>query len=187
MSIDGAADAVRPDLSADYFTLFEQPRAFAIDEGALASHYRALQGATHPDRFASAGAAERRWSVQASSFVNDAYRTLRHPLRRAVYLLSLAGISTDEETDTAMDPMFLMQQMELREALESVPVAGDPSAALEAIERDLAGARAATAERFGALSDAGDWSGARDVVRRWQFLDKLGREADELGARLDDD
>jgi len=182
-----AADAARPDLSADYFTLFDQPRAFAIDEGALASRYRALQGATHPDRHAASGAGERRWAVQASSFVNDAFETLRRPLKRATYLLSLAGISIDEETDTAMDPMFLMQQMEWRESLESASGASDPHAALDRIERELAAASRATADEFGQVSRAGDWSGARDVVRRWQFLDKLGREVDELGARLDDD
>jgi len=187
VDVDGAADAARPDLSVDYFTLFDQPRRFSIDEGVLAQRYRRLQGLTHPDRFASATAVERRWSVQASSFVNDGFETLRRPLKRALYLLSLAGVSVDEETDTVMDPMFLMQQMELREALEGVVGAADPFAALATIERDLATARSGVAGEFDAASARGDWPAARDAVRRWQFLDKLGREADDLGARLDDD
>ena len=187
VDVDGAADAARPDLSADYFTLFDQPRRFSIDEDVLAERYRRLQGLTHPDRFASASTVERRWSVQASSFVNDGFETLRRPLKRALYLLSLAGVSVDEETDTAMDAMFLMQQMERREALEGVAGAADPLAALTAIERDLESARAEVAGEFDAASARADWPAARDAVRRWQFLDKLGREADDLGARLDDD
>ena len=183
----GPSGAARPDLSADYFVLFDQPRAFAIDEGALAARFRKLQGLTHPDRFAAASPVERRWSVQASSFVNDGFETLRRPLKRATYLLTLAGISVDEETDTAMDPGFLMQQMELRESLESVASSSDPQAALQRIESELAGARAAEADGFEAASRQSDWVAARHAVRRWQFLDKLGQEADDLGARLDDD
>ncbi len=175
------------DLSADYFALFAIEPGFEVDLVHVSRQYRHLQGLLHPDRHTTASAAQRRWSMQASSFVNDAHDTLRKPLRRAVYLLSLAGISTDEETDTQMDPMFLMEQMELREAIESAPSANDPHAVLLDVRGQLSRAMSAEQVSFAEASAAHDWSAARDTVRRWQFLDKLGREISDLEAHLDGD
>ena len=72
----------------------------------------------HPDRFAQAGDAERRASMQMTTRVNEAYRTLKSPVRRAQYLLELNGVDVGFETNTAMPREFLMEQMELRERLE---------------------------------------------------------------------
>lgn len=181
-----SAAASSVNLAADYFELFSLERSFDVDLEAVARRYRSLQVALHPDRFVGGSDAERRWSMQASSFINDAQDTLRKPLKRAIYMLSLAGISTDEETDTRMDPMFLMQQMELREALESAPDTADPHASLRAVQVGLKEAIAEESAAFETASDAADWGQARDIVRRWQFLDKLGREASDLEAQLDD-
>ena len=82
----------------------------------------------HPDRFASAGDAERRASMQWTTRVNEAYRTLRSPVQRARYLLELEGVDVAFETNTAMPPDFLMRQMELREALEAAGDARDADA-----------------------------------------------------------
>jgi len=184
---DNPRSTVALDLAADYFNLFALERSYDVDMAAVATRFRTLQSELHPDRHVAGSAAERRWSMQASSYVNDAHDTLRRPLKRAVYLLSLAGISTDEETDTRMDPMFLMEQMELREAIESAPVAADPYASLRAVSKQLIAATATEEDSFRQASDAGQWDKARDVVRRWQFLDKLAREVSALEARLDDE
>ena len=181
----GGAAPPRPELTANHFELFGIPARFDVDESALAPRYRELQSATHPDRFANASAAERRWSQQASGRVNEAWRTLTRPLARATYLLALHGVDTDAETDTRMDPAFLMEQMELREALEAIPGAADPDVAADAVSMRLARMRRDEAERFAAAADAGDWGAARDVVRRWQFVDKLGAELGEIEARLE--
>jgi len=173
------------DLSSNYFELFELPAVFSIDPRHLTTRYRALQQAFHPDRFAAATDAERRWSVQAASFVNDGYQTLGKPLRRAAYLLSLNGISVDEETDTAMDPVFLMEQMELREALEVVPAANDPMDALDTIRLQLRTAMREQAVQFELAANDKHWQDARTVVRQWQFLDKLESELRAIEARLD--
>lgn len=174
------------DLSADHFALFGLERAFELDGAALTRRYRELQQALHPDRFATSPQAERRWSVQAASRVNDAYTTLRSPLSRAVYLLSLQGVDIDEETDTRMDPMFLMEQMELRESLESVATTADPHAALASIRENMADTERAIAARFAAGLGDGDTVSARTEARQWQFLDKLRREADQTEASLDE-
>lgn len=175
------------DLAANHFELFGEPVGFSIDVERLAERFRRLQSITHPDRFAAAGDAERRWSLQASARVNDAWTTLRRPLARAIYLLSLQGVATDEETDTHMDPAFLMEQMELREALGDARGAADPGAALDAVTRRLDGMGRGCADRFVDRSEAADWAGARDVVREWQFVDKLERETAALAAALDDE
>lgn len=174
------------DFTNNYFELFELPIAFDVPEEQLATRFRSLQHYLHPDKFASAADAERRWSMQAASFVNEAYQTLSRPLKRASYMLSLNGISLDEETDTQMSPMFLMEQMELREALDEVPGASDPYAALDKISTQLKGARNSSAEDFKKAASQENWTEARTVVRQWQFLEKLSSEVKTQEARLDD-
>ena len=176
---------MRVDLSADHFALFGLERGFAVDGAALTARYRELQQALHPDRFAAAPEAERRWSVQAAGRVNDAYTTLKAPLARAVYLLSLAGVELDEETDTRMAPEFLMEQMELREALEAVPGASDPHAALDALRDRLRTLERAAMAGFERTLAAGDTAEARREARQWQFVDKLRREVGAVEASLD--
>jgi len=174
------------DFSSNHFELFDLSVGFSIDEAKLTERFQALQRELHPDRFAAATAAEKRFSMQAASLVNEAYQNLQKPLSRAGYLLSLNGISVDEETDTQMDPMFLMQQMELREAIQDAPDAADPFAALSAVRRDLKAGIESCQTQFDAAARASDWDKARAQVREWQFFDKLQREVKALEARLDD-
>jgi len=173
------------DLTADHFTLFGLERGFALEPADLTARYRELQQLLHPDRFAAASEAERRWSVQAAGRVNDAYTTLKAPLRRAVYLLSLSGVDIDEESDTRMDPEFLMEQMELREGLEAAGEADDPRAALAPLNERLRTMAETAQGRFGEALAAKDLDAARTEARQWQFVDKLRREAASLEARLD--
>jgi len=88
------------DLSSNYFDLFGLAIRFEIDEPQLAKQFRHLQQQLHPDRFVARPDAERRWSMQAASLVNQAHDTLRNDLSRATYLLEMNGINIDEETDT---------------------------------------------------------------------------------------
>jgi len=174
------------DFSNNYFELFELPVQFAVSQDHLDTRFRSLQRYLHPDKFASASDIERRWSMQAASFVNEAYQCLSTPIKRASYLLSLNGISLDEETDTQMSPMFLMEQMELREAIGDAPDASDPYAALDKISRQLNDGHSSSADEFSKAAELQDWTQARTVVRQWQFLEKLVSEVQSLEARLDD-
>src|SRR5207253_6989345 len=103
----------------NHFELFGLAPAFALEAEALERSYRDIQSKVHPDRFAHAGDAERRASLQWTTRVNEAYRTLKIPVERASHILSLQGVDVAFETNTAMPAQFLMQQMELREALEN--------------------------------------------------------------------
>ncbi len=174
------------DFSNNYFELFELQSVFNIEVSELDQRFQQLQRVLHPDKFASASDAERRWSVQAASRVNEAYQTLKQPLKRANYLLELQGLMLNEETDTQMDPMFLMEQMELREALGDVESSSDPYAALDKVGVQLNSQINDSADAFLASATSEDWPQARTVVRQWQFLEKLRQETKSLEARLDD-
>jgi len=174
------------DFSNNYFELFEVPVGFDLQQDHLDARYRALQSYLHPDKFAASADAERRWSMQAASFVNEAYQTLSKPLKRAAYMLSLNGISIDEETDTQMSPAFLMEQMEHREALAEAPAASDPYDALDKIASELNKGFQSSAVSFKAAAEKEDWTEARTVVRQWQFLEKLFSELKTTEARLDE-
>ncbi|MBM3353167.1 MAG: Fe-S protein assembly co-chaperone HscB [Betaproteobacteria bacterium] len=165
----------------NHFELFGLAPSFALDAGALDRAFRELQAQVHPDRFAQAGDAERRASMQWSTRANEAYRLLRDPVERARYLLELHGVDTGFDTDTAMPGDFLARQIELREALEEAKHKRDV-AALEAMKRGLAASsRALQAELASRIDRAQDYAGATGAVRQLQFLKRLAEEVDAAG------
>src|SRR2546423_15642666 len=99
----------------DHFALFGLAPAYAVEGEALERSYRDIQSRVHPDRFAHAGDAERRASLQWTTRVNEAYRTLKDPVQRGKHILELHGVDVAFETDTQMPTDFLMQQLELPE------------------------------------------------------------------------
>lgn len=173
------------DLTSNFFELFGFESNFNLDDAALVERFNDLQRHLHPDKFAARPDSERRWSMQAASLVNQGYQTLRSELPRASYLLKLNGIDVDDETDTRMDPAFLMEQMELRESLELAEQSQDPPLALADIRKQLKTLVQGQVQVFTTALEKGDWEQARITTRQWQFLDKLLREIKELEERLD--
>lgn len=174
------------DFSKNYFELFGFDVAFDVDVPLLATRWQDLQRQLHPDNFVSASEPERRFSMQAASFVNEANKVLASPLARAGYLLKLNGVDLDTETDTQMAPEFLMDQMELREEIESIPAASDGYAKIDSVRKMLADREAGISNRFSSAYANTDFAEARDYARQWQFIDKLKREVSDLEADLDD-
>lgn len=163
-------------LRKSHFELFGLPERFEIDTAALQSAYRRLQAAVHPDRFASAGGTERRIAMQFATQANEAYRTLADPGRRAAYLCERHGVSLQAETNTAMSPGFLMQQMAWRESLEAARAEGDV-AALNGLAGTLCDHRVRLLAEIGESIDRQtDFLRAADAVRRWMFIDRFGIE-----------
>jgi molecular chaperone HscB len=159
----------------DHFELFGLPVRFEVDGEALERAYREIQSRVHPDRFAHAGDAERRASLQWTTRVNEAHRTLKDPVQRAKHLLELQGVDVAFETNTAMPSDFLMQQMELREALEA---AKDP-ASLDSLREQLRDSRRALEREVAQAIDADkDYPAAANLVRKLQFLQRLDEEID---------
>ncbi len=167
----------------NYFELFGLPEGFDVDIVELAGRYRELQRRFHPDRFAAASESERRQSVQMTAEINAAYQTLRDPVVRGRYLLELRGVAMHADTDTRMDPAFLMQQMELREALAETRAVADRSARLAGLQRqveELMEQKVVALRRHLAAGDGDGNAAARNAVREMQFLQKLTHEIEEL-------
>jgi molecular chaperone HscB len=165
-------------LSENHFQIFGVPAQFELDLSALEGRYRELQREVHPDRFARASPAEQRVSMQLAARVNEAYQTLRSPIKRAQYLLQIKGVDPELETNTAMSPEFLAGQMERREELEAAAAAND-------WERLIALSSALRVDQdvlFGRVErqlEAGDWSEAAVTLRQLKFLEKF---EEEIGA-----
>lgn len=177
------------DFSKNYFDLFGLPVGFQIDKGALADHYRDLQKLVHPDRFANASSAEQRLALQQATQVNEGFETLRDPLKRAQYLLLLLGVEAGGDNATTSDHDFLIQQMELREALAEAPQQADPLAELERLMAEIGGLiREQLAQLAVQFEDASpeQLHAARESVLRMQFLNKLHQEAEVLESRLEE-
>jgi molecular chaperone HscB len=175
-------------LTQNHFELFSLPERYRLDRDELDAHYRELQRRVHPDRFAAAGDRERRLSVQQAAQINEAYDTLKDPLRRGRYLLALRGQSVEDQQATHQDPAFLMQQMELREALGEVRAQDDPLAELDRLAREVRGQyQALEASLAEALDEAGDLQAALTFVLRMQYFTRLQNEVRELEADLEDE
>ncbi len=159
----------------DHFALFQMTPAFAIDAAALDAAYRELQGRVHPDKFASATDTEKRVAMQWATRANEAYQTLKNPLKRAAYLCELNGVDLGIESNTAMAPAFLMQQMAWREALDDARDGRDLSA-LEALEGDLRAERKRQLTDIGALIDGGQYEQAGARVRQLMFVERFGED-----------
>lgn len=176
---------MQSDFNQDHYTLFGLPRRYGLDTAELERLYRELQTRVHPDRHVGLSDAEQRLAMQWSTHANEAYQTLRQPLKRARYLLQLVGMDVQLERNTAMPPEFLLQQMEWREAVEEVRSAGD-SQALEDLHRRI---KQEIAEQYQRLEQhldiAPDYSAAAATVRQMMFQEKLLQEIDEALSALE--
>jgi molecular chaperone HscB len=107
---------------ADYFSFLGLPRKLNVDATALEERFRALSREFHPDYFYNATPAERRASLERSSYLNDAYRTLRQPVARIEYLLKLEGLAPKhpEEASRQVPPALLEEVFALNEELDEI-------------------------------------------------------------------
>ena len=174
------------DFSQDYFALFGLPARYRFDPAELDAAYRKLQTEVHPDRFAAAGDDERRLALQSSSRVNEAYRALRNPLERAHYLLLLRGIDALAETDTALPPEFLEQQLECRESMAEA-VARRDAGALTALQKSVEKAAVELERALAKQLDLPEIPAEAQVsLRKLKFLSKVAADIAAAIAEIDD-
>lgn len=162
----------------NHFELFQLPQRFGLDLTLLGQAYREVQGRVHPDRFVNAGGAEQRVAMQWATRANEAYQTLKDPLRRAAYLCELRGLDVRSDAGGAMPVAFLMQQMEWREALEQAR-AGRDMEALQGIDSQLRRERKDRLDEVAAWLDAGGHAQtvqAAQGVRALMFLEKFAED-----------
>jgi molecular chaperone HscB len=112
----------------DPFDILGIPPTFEIDLPAVEQRYRDLSRVLHPDKHVGSGATERRLALGKAVEVNEAWRLLRDPLRRAEAIFRRRGIEVREGTEPKADPEFLMEMLEQREALSEAKAKGDRKA-----------------------------------------------------------
>ncbi len=165
----------------DPFEILGLPRRFDVDLRTAEKAHRELSRALHPDKYASAGQSERRESLSKAADVNEAWRIVRDPVKRAEALFRLAGVAVGETNEPKPDPELLMDVLEKREALADAKAARDVER-VRALESEIRG-REATLE--GALANAATFDaelvaklGEMRFYRR--FLDEASAVEEEL-------
>jgi molecular chaperone HscB len=136
-AVCGAIQPLPP--GTDHFAVFGLPRRFEVALPDLEKRFREQSFQIHPDRFARKAPRERRLALERSTALNDAYRTLKDPLRRATYLLALNGLKVESESGGSamgqLPPEFLETIMELREGLMEAQGDGDAAAVAKLLAR----------------------------------------------------
>lgn len=167
------------DMTRDHFALFDLSPAYKLDLAVLDQRYRDIQTQIHPDKYAHLGESEQRVAMQWATRANEAYQTLRSPLKRAQYLLHLRGIDLQIERNTAMPMDFLVQQLECREGVAEARANNDADELDQlhrALKRDMHAEFVLLEQQ---LDETHDNPGAAETVRRLMFLEKLLHEIDE--------
>ncbi|PQJ68362.1 co-chaperone HscB [Photobacterium angustum] len=170
----------------NHFELFGLPFQFELDNSLLASQFRELQRRFHPDNYATASERDRLLSVQKAAQINDAFQTLKNPVSRAEYMLAERDEDIRGEQKTLQDMAFLMQQMELREALEAIPDSSDPESALFDFEQQASAMYKEQLAQLAELLNNEQWLEAADCVRKLKFIVKLRDEVERLEESLFD-
>jgi molecular chaperone HscB len=174
----------------NYFQLFNITPSFELDLNELSSSYQTLQKTVHPDNFAHASEQEQRLAVQKSAQVNDAYYTLKNPLKRAEYMLIERGVDMPDEQQTFADTGFLMHQMELREMLEDIQSSSNPEAALNDAQMILDTEYLALLNMMQTQiteNNQASNSAACDNLRKLKFYQKLNIDVERLEENLFED
>ena len=156
---------VQPPSPVDYFTFFGLPPKLTLDVAALEKDFYDLSRRLHPDLNARAGSQEQEWSLEQSSLLNDAYRTLRDPIKRTQYLLRLEGIELEEQSKSATEqaratgevkkqivpPDLLEEVFELNLQLEELRMNKKTGEDDPALAKEIAGHKAALEAKHEAL------------------------------------
>jgi molecular chaperone HscB len=168
-----------PSLQSNDFELFDVPVQFAQDTAVLDARWKELQREAHPDKFAAQGAAAQRLAMQWSVRINEAYRRLKDPLKRATYLCELHGAPIEAETNTAMPADFLMQQMEWREALDEAETPQNIDEIALQLNQTV---REQLSKLEQLIDQSKDFTAASQQVRSLMFTERF---ASEIDARID--
>jgi len=182
---------VQPPVPVDYFTFFGFPRKLNLDTAGLEKEFYALSRRLHPDLFAQANPEERAFSLEQSSMLNDAYRTLKDPIKRTEYLLRLEGVELEEQSKQATEkaratgklkkqvvPADLLEEvfelnMHLEELRTQKKIGEDDPALLEEIGK----AKLSLEEKYDALFS--------ELKAEWNKWDKFVDEGTTDGTEAD--
>ena len=173
---------------SDYYGLLAFPRKLNVPEEQLQSRFYELSRRLHPDLFTRKSETEKRYALEASSILNDAYRTLRDPVKRANYVLKQEGFDIGEQRSKDVPPELLEEVFELNMALEEMK-SGDESARgqLESAHANFTGmlSRADTDlqvqfEKYDAAPDRQILSEIRATLNRRKYIQNLVDEVEKV-------
>jgi molecular chaperone HscB len=184
-----ACGKVQPPLPVDYFSFFGMPRKLNIDVARLEREFYELSRKLHPDLNARADKREQEWSLEQSSLLNDAYRTLKDPIKRTQYLLGLEGIELEEQSKTATEkarasgevkkqivpPDLLEEVFELNMQLEEARMNKKMGEDAPALVKDLEAHKAVLQKKSEALS--------QELKTHWDEWDRVADSNDEQDRR----
>jgi molecular chaperone HscB len=173
--------AVQGPGSTDPFTRLALAPSFDLDLDALERQYLGLQRRLHPDRFAAKSSKERALSQLQATSLNEAYETLKDPLKRAAALLGLLGRPVDlTACGTINDRALLMEQMEKREALAEAVTPAEVAALARAAESEVIACQCHISAAF----NAADLDQVAHLAIRLKYLSKLADEARTKKSRI---
>ena len=187
-----ACGKVQPAVPVDYFTFFGFPRKLDLDMAVLEKEFYALSRRLHPDVFAQAQPTERAWSLEQSSMLNDAYRTLKDPIKRTEYLLRLEGVELEEQSMQAtkkaratgelkkqvVPPDLLEEVFELNMHLEELRMQKKAGENDPALLEEIGKAKLSLEEKYDALFNElkGEW-------KKWDAAMDSGTEEELIKIR----
>jgi molecular chaperone HscB len=170
--------------SVDYFAFMGLSQKLSIETADLEQRFHQLSWKLHPDIFVRASAYERNLSLERSSELNDAYRTLRDPIARVEYLLARAGVRKEGATKQQAPPELLEEVFELNESLDELRAARAGGADLEQLRARLAASQQDFQDKLTAVD-----AELQGVTAAWDAaLDNGATETkrDDLMARMND-
>ena len=180
-------DAMQIDLKQNYFEMFGLPVSFKLDRQMLHAAQQKLQSTCHPDRFVTGTDQQKRLAVQQAALVNEAYETLKNPVKRARYMLEVSGLELNDDHETTTDTAFLMEQIELREELDQCQSCSDPMRRCDHITGKMDQRSSEYATHFVSLYEQGYLEQARQVTRKMQFIERILDQIDEFQFDLEED
>src|SRR5271163_462174 len=202
-----ACGKVQPPVPVDYFTFFGLPRQLNLDAVLLEREFYELSRKLHPDLCARADKREQEWSLEQSSLLNDAYRTLKDPIKRTEYLLRLEGVELEEQSKAATEkarstgevkkqvvpPDLLEEVFELNMQLEELRMQkkigeddpalleeiGEAKVSLEAKQNALLHELKVEWNEWDKTADRGVLNRMVDVLNRRNYIRNLVRDVNE--------
>ncbi len=160
-------------INQNYFQLFDLSESFDLDLGKLSEKYHARQVEVHPDKFSGATEKDKLRAVQLTSYLNEAYSTLKAPIKRAAYLLTINGLNVESVSQNDLGMDLLLEQMQLRESLDALPKDESALKALGHLKSEVGEKLNLKQNNFSREFASGELTQAKRIFHELQFLHKL--------------
>ncbi|UDG81800.1 Co-chaperone protein HscB [Candidatus Profftia lariciata] len=164
----------------DYFTLFKLPVCYLINNDLLMLRYQELQRQFHPDRYVNQLEHKCINNIQQSATINNAYYTLKHPLKRAAYILSLKGYYLNNTQYIKYDKLFIAEQLKLREDLNKIALQTNPEKKLVSFKFKISQIIKKHSAQMIIELEQQQWNSAINILCKLSFLDKLQQQINKL-------